>query len=353
MLFEVSMGDCLYLVSSSSSREYVADCVEALALPRGAVMHFRYMQKYVDESLLPLGNESAKLSEKLRNLPVVVVYLHQTQRGGEWKPEGQHLPLRCGVLLSAFTDGEVVHFYFSVGDYVKTLVDDKSPEELLESKIRFKTTKIDKDSGKSREVATYAHLGEDLALNAPEDQDSSAFQQFVLSTRQNEWRTRSLGSTPLDVTYDVVFYRIAGLYVERSGKLAVVKPKIKAIQGTRSFEYELRSGSTYHLKLMTQLPFRAPAQLPGQGAATIRLIFDSAIIIPAGPTSLRISSPYDLEYWSFVAETRASRHSVLNVVCQHDMAPSKEERKEFLRREFLCPEVVLPISVAPKTKVRR
>jgi hypothetical protein len=316
-------------------------------------MHFRYMQKYVDESLLPLGNESAKLSDELRDLPVVVVYLHQTQRGGEWKPEGQHLPLRCGVLLNAFTDGEVVHFYFKIGDYVKTLVGDKSSEELLESKVKFKTIKKDKDSGKAKEVDTYAHLGENLALNAPEDQDSSAFQQFVLSTRQNEWRTRSLGSTPLDVTYDVVFYRIAGIYEQRSGKLTVVEPKIKAIQGSRSFEYALRSGSTYHLKLMTQLPFRSPAQLPGQGAAIIRLIFDSTIVVPAGPTSLRISSPYDLEYWSFVAETRVSRHSVLNVVCHHDMDLSKEERKEFLRREFLCPEVALPISVTPTTKVGR
>jgi hypothetical protein len=347
------MGDCLYLVSSSASREYVADCVEALALPRGAVMHFRYLKRYVDESLLPLGNESAKLENKLHNLPVVVVYLHQTQRGGDWKPEGQHLPLRCGILLSAFTEGEVVHFYFKISDYVKDSVGGKSPEELLESKIIFKTKKKDDASGKSKEVTTYAHLGEDLALNAPEEQDSSAFQKFVLSTRQNEWRTRSLGSAPLDVTYDVVFYRIAGLYVKQSGKLTVVEPKVKPIQGTRSFEYVLQSGSIYHLKLMTLLPFRSPAQLPGQGAATILLSFDSKIIIPVGPTSLRISSPYDLEYWSFIAETQASRYSALSVVCQHDMAPSKEERKEFLRREFLCPEIVLPISVKPKRKARR
>jgi hypothetical protein len=349
-MLEGSMAECLYLVSSSASREYIADCVEALALPRGAVMHFRYMQKYVDESLFPLGNESAKLSDRFRDLPVVVVYLHQTQRGGEWKPEGHHLPLRYGVLLNAFVDGEVVHFYFKVSDYVKAVVDNKTSEELLDAKVTFKTTKKDKGSGQRKEVATYAQLGEDLALSAPEDQDSSAFQQFVLSTRQNEWRTRSLGSTPLDVTYDVVFYRIAGIYEERSGNLTVVEPKTKAIQGTRSFEYEFRSGSTYHLKLMTQLPFRSPAQLPGQGAAIIRLTFDSSILVPVGPTSLRISSPYDLEYWSFATESKVSRHSILGVVCQHDMGPSKEERREFLRREFLCPEIVLPISVTPETK---
>jgi hypothetical protein len=345
---EISMPNCLYLVSSSASREYIGDCVEALALPRGAVMHFRYMRKYVDESLFPMGNESAKLSDGLHKLPVVVVYLHQTQRGGEWKPEGHHLPLRCGVLLNAFTDGEVVHFYFRVADYVKGTIGKRTSEELLEESVIFKTKK--KDKGKTREVETYAQLGKDLALNAPKKDDSKAFQQFVLSTRQNEWRTRSLGSTPLDVTYDIVFYRVAGIYEERSGTLTVLVPNMKSIGGTRSFEYQLQSGSTYHLKIMTQLPFRLPAQLPGQGAAVIRLSFDSTILTPLGSTSLRISSPYDLEYWSFMAEGQTSRHGVLNVVCQHDMAPSKEERREFLRREFLCPEVTLPIFVGARTK---
>jgi hypothetical protein len=344
------MDKCLYLVSSSATREYVADCVEALALPRGAVMHFRYLHDYIDSSLRSLGTETEECANGLKDLPVVVVYLHQTQRGGEWRPEGEYLPLRCGFLRNAFTDGKVAHFYFEVGDYVKTLIGDEPPRQLLKSKVTFKTAHKDK---KDKEVPSFAHLGEELRLNAPEDETSRAFQDFVLSTRQNEWRTRSLGSTPLDVTYDVVFYRIAGLYEEQSGGLSLVAPKLRSIQGTRSFEYEIQSGATYHLKLITQLPFRSPAQLPGQGEAKLRLIFDPAIITPVGPTALTISSPYDLEYWSWIAEVSAPRHSVLRIVCQHDMRPTKEERREFLRKEFLCPELVLPISVIPELPDRR
>src|SRR5262245_1674044 len=100
---------CLYLVSSSSSREYVVDCLEALALPRGMVHHFRYLDRYVDDRLLKsLPNIPGQLSHAMRNVPVVVVYLYQEQTSGAWSPtvtlsdEGKYLPLRCGRLIDAF-----------------------------------------------------------------------------------------------------------------------------------------------------------------------------------------------------------------------------------------------------------
>ena len=78
---------CLYLVSSSSSSEYVSDCLEALALPRGMIQHFRYRLRYIDEHLREkLPKENGQLPHDLRDLPVVVVYLIRSKRSGNGSP---------------------------------------------------------------------------------------------------------------------------------------------------------------------------------------------------------------------------------------------------------------------------
>src|SRR5712691_10236209 len=102
---------CLYLVSSSSSREYVSGCLESLALPRGTIQHFRYLERYLDERLRKrLASTPGQLPQSLRNATVVVVYLYQEQTTiGAWKPAGprheSYLPLRCGRLVDAYFEG--------------------------------------------------------------------------------------------------------------------------------------------------------------------------------------------------------------------------------------------------------
>lgn len=341
------MQNCLYLVSSSASREYVSDCVEAIALPRGMIQHFRYLHKYVDKRLLGvLRQETNALPLRLRNLPVVVVYLYQDQTGGVWRPaEGAYVPLRCGRLIHAFSDGDVAHFYFEVGDYVKPKHRGVTPRNLLRLKkkkgeIRFQTS----PAKKAR--PSYAHLAQDLGLAAPRTRDSVAFQKFVYDAyKPNEWRTRSLGSTPLDLTYDVIFFRVAGLFGEKGGRLRELTPVPRPIRGNFVAEYIMESGTTYHIKMTTHLFAPTPAQLPGQGSAHLRLDFDPNLIKPIGPTSIRLSSVYDLQYWSFVADCTRSQRSQLTIVCDHKVAV---DRSNFVRRELLCPEISLPISlVAP------
>src|SRR5947209_8112604 len=136
---------CLYLVSSSASREYVADCLEALALPRGMIMHFRYRLRYLDDEVVnALPEEGENLGPDLQNLSVVVVYVCQTQTAGIWAPiqaeerGGSYLPLRCGRLVNAFKDGVIAHFFFEVTGYVKE--DEKgSNRKLLNKKVTFKS----------------------------------------------------------------------------------------------------------------------------------------------------------------------------------------------------------------------
>lgn len=335
---------CLYLVSSSATREYVSDCLEALALPRGMGQHFRYRSKYIDIGLRGiLPTRPGCLRRNLRDLAVVVVYLYQEQSGGTWKPgesvstAGRYLPLRCGRLLDAFLDGDVAHFYFEVTDYVKPTLRRRTARALLNKNVAFQI------GGRRDRDASYAHLGIDLRLGAPRANEASAFQDFVMNAYQpGEWRTRSLGRAPLDVIYDLVFMRIGGIFREKKERLVPVAVVRRPIVGNPHAEYPLEVGSTYYIQVSTYLAHRLAAELPGQGTATLRLGFDTSIFQPAGPTSFRISSAYDLHYWAItVVGTHASR-SVLTISCDHNVAV---DRDNFVRKELLCSEVWLPVSI--------
>jgi hypothetical protein len=338
-------------VSSSASREYVLGCVESLALPRGSIQHFRYLHPYIDEQLrdsLP-KTENGELPEALRNLPVVVVYVYQEQISGRWsaeqtkRPDGAYLPVRYGRLLHAFSEGEVAHFYFEIGDYIAAEKEGASARSVLNKTVSFL-------KGSSEDARrTFAHIGTDINLGCPKAEDASAFQKFVYKLYEpGEWRTRSLGSAPLDVTYDIVFARVAGIFQEVNGNFLELSPVPKSLLGSRYSEYELQTGATYHLKITTHLSSRTPAQLAGQGTAQLGLVYDPDVIKPIGLTSFQIASQYDLEYWSFSVDCHESRHSILTVKCNHEVAV---DRENFVRREVLCPEIPLRISITvpPRT----
>lgn len=338
------MNRCLYLVSSSASREYIVDCLEALALPRGMIQHFRYRIRYIDKRLQEvLPKASGELPASLRDSTVMVVYLYQDQKVGVWRPGetmgagGPYVPIRYGRLIHAFLDGEIAHFFFELTGYVKPMRRRASARVLLNTMIKFRTT-----IGKKAPVS-YAHIGADIGLLAPQIGDTDAFQKFVDDSYQSsEWRTRSLGSAPLDVTYDIVFFRVAGVFRERGNSLVPLSPVQKSLQGSVFCEYELKTGTTYHIKLATHLSARLPAELPGRGNARLTLRFDPSVIRSVGPTSLRVSSLYDLEYWSIMPDCSRNQRTVLTIICEHDVSIDHEN---FVRRELLCPEISLPVSV--------
>jgi hypothetical protein len=55
-----------------------------------------------------------------------------------------------------------------------------------------------------------------------------------------------------------------------------------------------------------------------------------------------VSSLYDLEYWSIMPYCSRNQRTVLTIVCKHDVSIDHEN---FVRRELLCPEISLPVSV--------
>jgi hypothetical protein len=312
------------------------------------VHHFRYQVRYLDRRLRSsLPSVPGKLPSLLKDIAVVVVYLYQEQTAGAWKPAdssdgaGAYLPLRCGRLIDAFLEGEIAHFYFELTNYVKPKSKRASARELLNQSIQFRV------SANKKSDPSYAHLAEDLKLGAPPARDAIAFQKFVMDAyKPTEWRTRSMGSAPLDVTYDIVFLRVAGIFHEQGNRLVPLMAVNRPLIGNPVSEYRLEYGETYHIQVATHLAARLPAELPGQGNATLRLDYDPNVFLPAGPIGFRISSTYDLHYWSVVVVGIKQQRTALTIICDHSLPI---DRENFVRKELLCPEIHLPVSIIAST----
>jgi hypothetical protein len=139
-----------------------------------------------------------------------------------------------------------------------------------------------------------------------------------------------------------VSFRITGVFQEEDNQLKLISPIRKLVGSNLYAVHQLESGGTYHLKVVVHLPYRSPAALPGQGQATLKLDFNSDLIKILGPTRLRITSFYDLEYWSFIVTTTEKQKTALNLTCEYDI---NVDRSEFQRTELLCPEISLPIAI--------
>ncbi len=331
---------CLYLVSSSSSREYVADCLEALALPRGMVHHFRYRLRHLDPKLAKvLPGRPGALAAEYQGMDVMVVFLTVTRKPDEsWESSKNYLPLRCGHLIDAFRDGGVAHFYFEVGNYFIYRRPIESGQLPLEA-VKFKEF--------------YGLTGPSASTGTRVSKDAAAFQSFVENAyRSGEWRTVSTGGVPLDITYDVLFFRIVGVFHETKNKegmpkLIEVKPKLKVVPGIPYAEYSLERRELYRIKICTYHQSLGPAQLPGHGRARLQLRFDDRLFDSPGPTELTVSSAYDLQYWAVVPR-RGDCKSVLNVNCREGDSQPKES---FIHRELVAAEVSLPVKLVAGRRI--
>src|ERR1700674_4538866 len=194
------------------------------------------------------------------------------------------MPIRCGRLVHAFVDGEIAHFFFELNDYVKPAHRKVSSRDLLNKEVKFRK------APKGAKHESFAHVARDLELAAPRSGDTLAFQKFIDDGyHTNEWRTRSLGSAPLDVTYDIIFVRVIGIFRQAGDRLAALTPVQRSLPGSALAVYEVTAGETYHIKIATHLAARTPRELPGQGRARLTLRYDPNLIRPVGPTSLRLS----------------------------------------------------------------
>ena len=274
---------------------------KCLALPRGSVHHFRYLERYVDDAIRQqLANTPGQLQSSLRDLSVVVVYLYQEQTGGAWKPapsdndEGAYIPLRCGRLLDAFLDGEIAHFYFELTDYIKPQHDDLTARAYLNAKVLFRLSADEKAD------VSYAHMGVDLHTWRSYMERYSGFNVSLAAPTSQASGKQEPWQCPLDVVYDVVFVRVGGVFRRaRPSASAPLEDTPRPLIGNPSAEYVCRPGRHPADPSRYSPGSEIPAEVPGQGSATLSLRFDHRCQA-SEHNPFPIPLPDDLHYWSIV-----------------------------------------------------
>ena len=97
----------LHLFSSNSRQLYIQNCVNLMALPKGATVRFRYRKELLDDDLL--WNANLKGSE-------VFTYFASTVRDDP--SEIRLVPLRVCELIKLTSRGDFYFLDLKIGDYL-------------------------------------------------------------------------------------------------------------------------------------------------------------------------------------------------------------------------------------------
>jgi hypothetical protein len=177
-------------------------------------------------SSVVLGDPGAFKAEHSEAEPQLVFFKPSTSSASRTNAlimtrTGHEVSLALVSRGAADRSAPIAHFFFEVTGYVKE--DEKGfNRKLLNKKVTFKSKDAD-----SKIRTKYAHLSEDLNFDSPLTDDTKAFQSILDNAYwPNEWRTRSLGSAPLDVTYEIVSFRISGMFQRIENRLKRESPKV-------------------------------------------------------------------------------------------------------------------------------
>jgi hypothetical protein len=100
----------LYLFTSSIRELYIADAVDLLAQPAGALYRFRYESKYLDKATRGQWKGAGLIGKR-------VAINFSLQHPAEFHP-AMFVPLRTGEVVSTRVDGEIYIVHFRLGHYL-------------------------------------------------------------------------------------------------------------------------------------------------------------------------------------------------------------------------------------------
>lgn len=103
--------ECLHLFTSNIRELYVADAVDLLAVPHGAIYQFRYQSDHVQDSARLRWN---RLSGGLEGVPVLVYF--SVQHASNFH-RAAYIPLRHGQVVDAWVEGSTYVVRFRVLGY--------------------------------------------------------------------------------------------------------------------------------------------------------------------------------------------------------------------------------------------
>ncbi|WP_373070219.1 hypothetical protein [Gemmatimonas sp.] len=152
----------VYLFTSNAQKRYKRDAIEAISLPRGCRIRFRYKRMYVSEELQADWASGLLVG---RSCLILFSVQHQNQLH-----EAYFVPLRWGTIAASSVDGSSFLVDITVGDFQPSL----SPEgDQHASTIRGIRTRLMEvlganhpDNGKS------AVRADPVALESPDDEST-------------------------------------------------------------------------------------------------------------------------------------------------------------------------------------
>lgn len=300
----------IYLISSNATKEYLMDILEILALPYGAVQHFRYRLRWLDPELkmeLPLKD---KQNNKLKNRKVAICYLYQKKEDGKWEWINIY-PIRLGKIFDAYktgdNDNDIAHFYFGVENYA--LYNDQNFTEII------------KNLANKKWGSSYAFLGNafDGQSIADKRNSRSAFYKICNSLKAEHIRS------PEGRGYSPVYCFIDGLR-DNYGK--ILTPKYNCV--TRKSYFEITEGNHYSFEFSTYFPEQQQPPL-----CSVKLITEEKVFSSPPINELIISSHYDEESYSIISKL-LERDTFTSIIFATEFL-EKNEAKESLNIKITFP----------------
>jgi len=238
------MGEImLYLFTSNARPRYIQDIPNVLALPHGALYHFRYDDRIVVDELKDQNSH-----RRLEGTKALIVYVQQT-KNPSITTEVSYYPLREATIRNIALDGIVLTVTFELGNYV-----DWTKLALLHPNEREQTiTQV--LQAERRPPKKYISIADGAT------QSYLSFESSGQTTRV--WQLIVTAISKLPEFADTVFYRLDGIreFIEHLGsklkrafrrsKLATYEHRdtqlVEILRGHAG--YILRSGRTYFLEL--------------------------------------------------------------------------------------------------------
>lgn len=214
---------CIYLFSSAQRELYKKDNIDVLCYPQNFVIHFRYEDKYVADSIKDISTEDLKN----KNAMVVIVDIEEKRS----KKIPKFYPCRKGKIVDIVEEGNVYHFYFKLDD---NWVDYRSSNGLKDynrsiTTLNEKPLITGKDQHLTGKFVTFEQFKEDISLS----NDSIAW-DFII---------KKIGE--LETYKSILFCRIKGIYNRES------KTELQIFQfDNHTSGYNIKSNLKYNLEII-------------------------------------------------------------------------------------------------------
>jgi len=317
----------IYLMSSNTNEEYMVDTMEALSLPYGSVLHFRYQLRWLDPDIRKcLLQKGEGLKGNLKDSIVVVCYLYQEKRENEYEWKAIY-PIRTAILVDAYRTGDedwnIAHFYFKLTNYISYNGNDFTTEKMRE--------RIGDQFGQA--YAVYGFPLEEKEM--VKEKEKSAFFQLCNSINFNHFKT------PEGSFYVPLFCYIEGLR-DQEGKL--IQPSYDP--SSRKSYYKLKEGSRYLFEFAPYFPLSFLKQSFRYPMFTLSC--DKRIFSTPEKYRLKVASRYNEESW-YIIPSLLEKDLWTNISFKTEEADKVEEGA----KNFLHLDINIPVRVTRNMLYRR